>query len=369
MENKFVTLAIRTYKRAQMIKTTLEENGIETRIESVNLEHPEMSVGVRIRIKENDLPRALKIVEEMEIAWEEKGETLKRAEKMILLPVDFSDQLPKIIDFGFYFAESLNAKVELLYVYYSPPFTISSVNNEVNTYTLSDSELLRQIISNANREVTSMTNTINERIAKGELPNVPFHFELREGVPEDQIVDFCKKYQPALVIMGTRGKKISSELIGSVTAEVIESCVSPVLALPVDMKINTPSEIKRIAFLTNFEQKDLIAIDNTISLFNWNSLEMFFIHAAQKKEVWDEVMLAGIKEYFSKHYPKIITHYELIDSTETMKQIDDYLAKHDINLLAFNSPRRNLIRRLFNPGLAFKMVLHSDTPLFVTHIS
>jgi len=369
MEDKLVTLAIRTYKRAQKIKATLEENGIETIIQSVNLEHPEMSVGVRIRIKENDLPRALKIVEDMENAWEEKEEHKQIPGKQILVPVDFSDQIPKAIDFGFYFAEMLNAKVELLNVYYSPPFTISSINDEVNTYTLSDGELLRQIVESANREVAALTDSLNQRIEKGELPNVPFHFELKEGVPEDQILDYCKKNQPALVIMGTRGKKISTELIGSVTAEVIESCVSPVLALPVDMQLSKPSEIKRMAFLTNFEPKDLIAIDNTISLFSWNTLEMFFIHVSQKKEIWDEVMLAGIKEYFSKHYPNISTHYELINSSETMKQIDDYLAKNSIDVLAFNSPRRNLFRRLFNPGLAYKMVLHSDTPLFVTHVS
>ena len=59
MEDKLVTLAIRTYQRAQMIKTVLEESGIETVIHNLNLEHPEMAVGVRVRIKENDLPRAL----------------------------------------------------------------------------------------------------------------------------------------------------------------------------------------------------------------------------------------------------------------------------------------------------------------------
>ena len=35
-------------------------------IHNLNLENPEMAVGVRVRIKEKDLPRALTIVEEME---------------------------------------------------------------------------------------------------------------------------------------------------------------------------------------------------------------------------------------------------------------------------------------------------------------
>ena len=75
MSDKLVTLAIRTYQRAQMIKTVLEEHGIETIIHNLNLEHPEMAVGVRVRIKEKDLPQALAIVEQIEKEWEkENGE-------------------------------------------------------------------------------------------------------------------------------------------------------------------------------------------------------------------------------------------------------------------------------------------------------
>ena len=45
MEDKLVTLAIRTFQRAQMIKSVLDENGIETVIHNLNLEQPEMAVG------------------------------------------------------------------------------------------------------------------------------------------------------------------------------------------------------------------------------------------------------------------------------------------------------------------------------------
>jgi nucleotide-binding universal stress UspA family protein len=351
MENKLVTLAIRTYQRAQMIKNVLEENGIETVIHNLNLEHPEMAVGVRVRIMENDLPRALKIVEEMESAWE--NETNYTSLKQVLVPIDFSDQVQKIIDFGFHFADLLRAKVVFLYVYFSPAFTISS-NNDINTYSISDSELLRRIISSANADVDNMTNIIQARIARGELPNIDFSFELKEGVPEDQILDFCKKNNPALVVMGTHGKKSSSELIGSVTAEVIESCVSPVFAVPFEFNLQSPAEIKRIAFLTNFDQKDLIAIDRVISIFATDQLEIHFIHASGKNEAWNEVMLAGIKNYFASHYPNLTTNYELLGASDSLELIDDYLSKHKINVLAFNTRRRNLFARLLIPDWHIK---------------
>lgn len=367
MEEKLVTLAIRTYQRAQMIKSVLEESGIETVIHNLNLEHPELAVGVRVRIKESDLPSALKIVEEMESAWESEPPTGSTETAHILIPIDFSDQIQKVTDFGFHFADILAAEVVFLYVYYSPAFTISS-NNDLSTYSITDSEMLRRTISLANADIENMTNLIHGRIERGEIPNIPFTFELKEGVPEDQIVEYCKNYKPNLVVMGTHGKKVSNELLGSVTAEVMEACSSPVFAIPEQMTLQSTEDIKRVAFLTNFDQKDLIAIDKVISLLASDDLEMYFIHASEKNEPWSEVMLGGIKAYFANHYPNLKTNYELLSSPNKPQHINQYLIDQNINVLAFNTRRRNVFARLFNPGLAYKMVLNTDIPLFVSHV-
>ena len=63
MKDKLVTLAILTYTKAQILKNVLENEGIETYIHNVNQIQPVVSSGVRLRIKESDLPRALKITE------------------------------------------------------------------------------------------------------------------------------------------------------------------------------------------------------------------------------------------------------------------------------------------------------------------
>ncbi|MDD2284519.1 MAG: universal stress protein [Paludibacter sp.] len=365
MEDKLVTLAIRTYQRAQMIKTVLQEEGIETVIHNLNLENPEMAVGVRVRIKESDLPRALKIVEEMESAWEEEKPV--KESRTVLIPVDFADQVPKTIDFGFNMADNIGAEIVFLYVYFTPAFTIS-MNNDVSTYSISDSELLRRIISSANADVENMDNLIKKRIKQGELPNLKYRFELKEGVPEDQILDFCKKHKPDLVVMGSRGKKISNELLGSVTAEVMESCETPVFAIPIMIKQEKFTDLKKVAFITNFDQKDLIAVDKVISTFNNPQLELCFIHASDKKHVWDEIMLSGIKAYFTNHYPEVKTNYAVVESTDSPEKINEFVEQMQVDVLAFNTRRKKLFARIFNPGLAYKMIYHSDIPLFVTHV-
>ena len=56
MEDKLVTLAIHTFEKAQILKTMLETEGIEVYLHNVNQIQPVVSAGVRVRIKESDLP-------------------------------------------------------------------------------------------------------------------------------------------------------------------------------------------------------------------------------------------------------------------------------------------------------------------------
>ena len=97
MEDKLVTLAILTYAKAQILKNVLEAEGIEAYIHNVNLIQPVISSGVRVRIKESDLPHALQIIEsstwlaEDIVKEQEESNKERNKQKKVLIPVDFSD--------------------------------------------------------------------------------------------------------------------------------------------------------------------------------------------------------------------------------------------------------------------------------------
>lgn len=369
MDDKLVTLAIRTYQRAQMIKNELEKNGIETVIHNLNTENPEIAVGVRVRIKESDLPCALGIVEKIENAWEvDSLESKAKHKNTILIPIDINDNIKEVCKYGFYFAKKTNATVVFLHAYSIPVFNISS-NNDINTYSLTDSEMIRRTTSVINADVENMKNLINRWIIQKEISDVAFTFIVKEGVPEDVILEYCKKNQPNLLVMGTRGKKSTTDdVLGSVTAEILESSTVPVIAVPVNGKYKQPNEVEKIAFLTNFDQKDLIAIDEIISMYKNENLELIFIHTSNKKDKWNEVMLSGIKSYFKNHYPTLKTEYALLNNDNSLIQIQSYLSSNSIDLVALNTKKRNIFARFFNQGMATKMLFNVDMPLLVMHL-
>ena len=108
LSDRLITVAIHTYDRAHQLKTLLESEGIAVTLQNVNLTNPSISAGIRVRIKECDLPQALRIIENIEILAPEAVRTLHdETHPSILVPIDFSDSSLKAALVAFRIAASL----------------------------------------------------------------------------------------------------------------------------------------------------------------------------------------------------------------------------------------------------------------------
>lgn len=371
MEDKLVTLAILTYTKAQILKNVLENEGIETYIHNVNQIQPVVSSGVRLRIKESDLPKALKITESSvwlaESIVGEKPPEVENDSKKVLIPVDFSNYSLKACEFGFNFAKAYGAEVVLLHVYFTPIYASSLPYGDIFNYQISDEETVKNILHKVHEDLNILSDRIKDKIASGEFPDIKYTCVLREGIPEEEILRYNKEHRPKIIIMGTRGRNQKDiDLIGSVTAEVIERSRTTVLAIPENTPFNRFSEVKQIAFLTNFDQRDLIAFDSFINGLKPFHFSVSLIHLSDIKDTWNEIKLAGIKDYFQKQYPELELHYDdVLVGDDFLNSLENYIKTNKIDIIALTSYKRNIFSRLFNPGIARKMIFHSDTPLLV----
>lgn len=372
MEDKLVTLAILTYAKAQILKNVLENEGIETYIHNINQIQPMVSSGVRVRIKESDLPRALEITESSAWLSEEvvggRSPRIPSASNKVLIPVDFSSYSLKACEFGFRYAENVGSEVVLLHVYFTPIYATSLPYGDIFNYHRGDEENVKGILQRVHNELNTLSEKIKEKVASGEFPNVKYTCVLREGIPEEEIIRYSKEIRPRIIIMGTRGKDQKDiDLIGSVTAEVIERAHTPVLAIPEKTVIRQLAEAERFAFITNFDQRDLIAFDLLVKSLKNLKFSVSLIHLSDTKDTWNEIKLGGIKEYFHKQYPDLEIQYDVVQNDNFLSNFDQYIQTHHIDVIALASYKRNIFSRLFNPGIARKMIFHSDTPLLVIY--
>jgi nucleotide-binding universal stress UspA family protein len=367
MEDKLITLAIHTYQKAQIIKTLLESEGIEVYLHNVNLISPMVSSGVRVRIKESDLPAALKFIENTAI-FQEEGKKSKAKEQpiQILIPVDFSRYSFQACETGFNYAKEIQAEVIVMHTYFTPYFPPAIPLNDTFSYPVAvNDEETATLLNQTKEQLAKFTAAIKEKIRIGEWPEVPFSTVFCEGLPEEEIVSYSRKHPVNLIIMGTRGTdQKDADLIGSVTAEVIEMAKIPVFAIPEKTPFKHFSEVKRIAFGTSFEQNDFIAFDTLFKMFQCHDVEYHLFHITHKQEnAWNEIKLAGIKEYFAKQYPGIRIQCDILDGHDFILNVEKFIRDNNIDIIALSTHKRNLFARMFNPSVARKMLFHTDTPL------
>lgn len=365
MEDKLVTLAIHTYEKAQILKTLLESEGMEVYIHNVNQIQPVVSAGVRVRIKESDLPRALRIIETTRFFNEDEPLATDEGVKKILIPIDFSDYSMHACRIGFEYASRMDAEVMLLHAYYTT-FIPSSLSYLGMGQEGPDEESIRVAYNRVQMDVKRMIASIDEKVAIGELPDVTYNYTIREGLPEDEIIAYAKQYHPTLIVMGTRGKSRKNlELIGSVTAEIIERTNVPLLAIPEELTFKSLKEARHLAFAISFNQQDLVAFDHFMELIKGYTPKIHLFNISTSKDQWNEIRLTGTREYFKAQYPDFDIDFTVLDDGDLLVAVEKLVQQKHIDVITLTTHKRSMITRIFNPSIARRMLFHTNTALLV----
>lgn len=375
--DNLVTIAIHTFEKAQILQTILQSQGVEAVLQNVNQLVPIVSSGVRVRIKESDLPRALYIIEEVE--WdkedldkntqERKDRNSKEVEAFVLLPIDFSDFTPNIIDVGFTFAERRNLKVTLIHSVYSPYFGGLPLDaGDMGFIPLRQQQIAGRELAKGAEQMEELKKEIEQKQSEGKLPTLPFDAIVREGAPDEVILHYSSRHKPVAIIMGTRGRsKNEGDLIGSVAAEVIDSAKVPVLVVPENIRIHDLAELHNVGVATSFDQRDLMLFDRMMQIMAPNRPFYHMFNISRSKGAMGELQLRIMRDYHQKHYPEASIEFMELDKGDFSEALDEFVKEKEIELIVVNTYRRNLLAKFFNPSMARRMLFHAGTPLLVMH--
>lgn len=386
---KLVTLAIHSTEIAQSVQLELLSHGIKSEISPVGGEIA--GDYVRVRVIESDLPAAARIEDEMRTNYEVKQAVKAESNNgCLLVPIDFSSYSEKNIRIAFHLARCYGCQVTLLHAYEAAPRG-NLIEDFLTGQTLLKGQSLltgqastkreketEQIINEAIKNRDELSEKLQSMIAKKELPNVNYSFSIKEGIPEEVILEHSRAIQPILIIMGTHGSnKKSPNLIGSVTAEVIERSKVPVFTVSENTTLNSFEDIKNIAYATRFENEDQMAFEQLMRLMKPFKIKVHIFHLPSEAE-WDEkedyeklvrneIMLNGTRDYFKKKYPDLETEVHMVEKDNTLQTLDQFVQENNIDVISMNTHRRSLFVRLFNPSVAKRMIFHTDTSMLVFH--
>lgn len=363
MDEKIITLVVLSYEKAHILKSLLETEEIECFLENANLIQGAVSSGVKVRITESSLEKGMLVLESM--MQEEPQAEEEEIPPRILLPIDFSDYSRKAAMFAMDWAAELKAELCVFHTYFNP--ILSTIPfSDTFAYEVNTEEMVIELEEKAREGMEEMKAFLNSHNAGFEIP-VNLKMELVSGIAEDEIAKFSLNYKPLVIIMGTRGAdRKAVDLIGSVTAEVIETAKAPVLAIPEDFEYNGIGLLKNLLYATDFQEADFKSLERLELLLRPLCMNITCAHVSSKEHSkWDEVRMAGLREHIKQNYNENLIKCDLIEHEDLFVGIESYVQDNNVNILSFTRRRRNLISRIINPNLAKKMLFHSTTPLLV----
>ncbi|MBD5379621.1 MAG: universal stress protein [Bacteroides sp.] len=364
-EDRLITLAIHTLEYATTLKTLLESEGIIVELNNVNLTNPTFSAGVRVRIHEKDLPLALRIVENREIFVLTQSNKESGQAETILVPTDFSDHSLEAARAAFYIASKHNCEILFLHAYIDPAVDRNIQLRDVYTFDYkTDSEESKLLAQNEEKAMSKFIDKIKAQIKNGCLPAVKFKSVTTEGVPEEVIISYVKENDPYLIVMGTRdAERKERELIGSVTAEVLDSCRNVTMTIPSNCKIEDINKISEITFFANLDQNDIIAIDSLLRFLPDFSATINIMHITTKRDVLlnADRAVSNLVDYCQKNYPTLKFKKIKLDP----HLIDQQIQSTKSQLFVVANRKRNMIARIFNPALPHRLLFRIDIPMLV----
>lgn len=369
--NRLITIAIHTVEKALPLKNLLEREGIYVELNNVNLASPTVAAGVRIRIKESDLPLALRIIENIEIFDIPARDEEPEKGGVILLPTDFSPHSDNAAKLAFKLASRLGMSIDMLHSFIAPASPQGVQLMDSYDYELADMAERQTIEVESTRMMEEYAAKIRGWIKSGEVPAVKFSTTVTEGIPEESILLYARDKNPQLIVMGTRGAdKKEAELIGSVTAEVLDSCRIPAFTVPESVDVATVADLHKVAFVCNLEQEDMIALDTLYRLFPEQSLEVMLIYIPGRRErnVSDAKTAQAqlnLLNYCREHFPGYGFDMRTVRLDTLIDDFKEIMQEGPFNLICVPNKKRNVFARVFNPSIAHKILFRADVPMMV----
>ena len=289
----------------------------------------------------------------------------------LLIPVDFSKKDLIAVEEGFALAFRLGLEVTLIHAtpipepYLYPQFPDDYNGTDTVDELIGEEEMIEESSMIADKGMKRLKDWIRQSVEEGKLPEINIHEVIAPGMPEEVICEYCSVAKPALVVMATRDREQrQEELVGSVTAEVVDNCRTPVWAIPEGYSFVRLENIVRLCSFCYLEGFDHLGIDFLMKMFSDPVVEIHLFPINDKLRE-DEIVdrMAALFKRLSERYPQAKFIGEEYTQGEMRQNAENLIDIDKIQMIIAPNKKRNFLARLFHPGLPHRILFENDLPL------
>lgn len=271
--------------------------------------------------------------------------------KSILLPSDFSSNASRAIRYALSIFGD-NVKYTLLNTY-EVPYSVATMLISIADVLQKESEkALEQQLKTLQNEFPHLSDQI---VIKSEM-----------GVTETVVRHLCDKGKFGLVVMGTKGATgIKEVLIGSVSFNVMQEVICPVLAVPESVNLSVPRKIL-FAVDDNSLMEGVFPVE-LASLVRRFDAELMVLNVVAEGEGNGAGSAKETNRKSISVFNGVKHSLHFVEDNDVNKAIVSFAQKEDVDMLAIVTRKNDLVSKLFGRSTTKKIMQHTNLPIIAFH--
>jgi nucleotide-binding universal stress UspA family protein len=276
------------------------------------------------------------------------------AMKRLLVPTDFSDAAADAYHFAMGLAGLQEGTLKVLHVYH-PEF------DPQNPYL---TEPLAGLVEGAGQRLHDFVKS-SSQLPGNSTSNVSTQVAI--GFPVEEILERAYSGNFDMIVMGTTGQKgVLEKLFGSVSINVAQRAVCPVMLAPTGAKFNG---FKHIVYASDYESITEATLSRLVALAKLFKSDINFVHVAGQNTGQDykEIETRLFKLLFKDGEPAFSFTINKVEGSSITESLNDYAVRHKADLVVLVHPHRGFWESLFHKSITKQLALNTKIPLLVLH--
>lgn len=267
----------------------------------------------------------------------------------ILLPTDFSEISDKALPFALELAKRNKASITMMHTIEEP---------------YDFAPMLEDIRKQVNRKVKTLFKDKLEEIAKrSEYSELDIDTSIQNGRVSLAILEEAKLSKADLIVMGTTGATgLQKVLFGSNASEIILQSKVPVLVVPKNSGYNG---LEHITFLTDYNDGDLKALQETADIAGLFNSKITVLHIAKERNLKTETMHRGFIDMATKQLNYKDMDFELVIQNNFIAGVADFLETKTTSLITMVRYKKPFFSKLLSRNHSKELGFYSKLPLLV----
>jgi nucleotide-binding universal stress UspA family protein len=267
--------------------------------------------------------------------------------KNLILPIEGPEEAINLIQFGFDWANYLNARLIIVHVYRYQKVASSLI------------DLSPQIKSDLEKEMAEVV----EPISQNHPAKVNYSIKILEGEPTEMILDCANNQEEALILLPTKGKSKSERIfLGSVSSAILDDAEVPILAFHPDSKFIAPKKIAFPVDSEGFPTKD--SLNPLLEIAEKDGSKIMIFHLENLND--DLGIHPSVDEFLNPNQKNwtLSYHYELSDKPVTTA-INDFSREYKAQLICLTKRKKSFWEALTQVSITRQELRKKVVPVLV----